>query len=326
MTDYLSLIKEPIKSELEQFISLFNASLTHEGKLQEEIFARIRNRAGKRMRPMLIMLMAKNYGMVTDATLHAAVGLELLHTASLVHDDVVDESRQRRGQASVNAVYDNKVAVLVGDYILSTALLHVSVTHNELIIRYLAELGRTLSDGEILQLTSISDSVISEDTYYEIISRKTAALFEACCAIGAISAGVPEDMVGEAKRFGQTLGIIFQIRDDIFDYYDSAEIGKPTGNDMAEGKLTLPVIYALKSTGDEEMLALARKVKEGTVTAGEIARLVEFTKANGGIEYAERRMREMHAEAKTFLSSRVPDETIRRALEAYLSYVIERTK
>lgn len=326
MTDYLSLIKEPIKSELEQFISLFNASLTHEGKLQEEIFARIRNRAGKRMRPMLIMLMAKNYGMVTDATLHAAVGLELLHTASLVHDDVVDESRQRRGQASVNAVYDNKVAVLVGDYILSTALLHVSVTHNELIVRYLAELGRTLSDGEILQLTSISDSVISEDTYYEIISRKTAALFEACCAIGAISAGVPEEQVGEAKRFGKTLGIIFQIRDDIFDYYDSAEIGKPTGNDMAEGKLTLPVIYALKSTGDEEMLALARKVKEGTVTAGEIARLVEFTKANGGIEYAERRMREMHAEAKTFLSSMVPDETIRRALEAYLSYVIERTK
>lgn len=326
MTDYLSLIKEPIKSELEQFISLFNASLTHEGKLQEEIFARIRNRAGKRMRPMLIMLMAKNYGMVTDATLHAAVGLELLHTASLVHDDVVDESRQRRGQASVNAVYDNKVAVLVGDYILSTALLHVSVTHNELIVRYLAELGRTLSDGEILQLTSISDSMISEDTYYEIISRKTAALFEACCAIGAISAGVPEEQVGEAKRFGKTLGIIFQIRDDIFDYYDSAEIGKPTGNDMAEGKLTLPVIYALKSTGDEEMLALARKVKEGTVTAGEIARLVEFTKANGGIEYAECRMQEMHAEAKTFLSSRVPDETIRRALEAYLSYVIERTK
>lgn len=326
MTDYLSLIKEPIKSELEQFISLFNASLTHEGKLQEEIFARIRNRAGKRMRPMLIMLMAKNYGMVTDATLHAAVGLELLHTASLVHDDVVDESRQRRGQASVNAVYDNKVAVLVGDYILSTALLHVSVTHNELIVRYLAELGRTLSDGEILQLTSISDSMISEDTYYEIISRKTAALFEACCAIGAISAGVPEEQVGEAKRFGKTLGIIFQIRDDIFDYYDSAEIGKPTGNDMAEGKLTLPVIYALKSTGDEEMLALARKVKEGTVSAGEIARLVEFTKANGGIEYADRRMQEMHAEAKKFLSSRVPDETIRRALEAYLSYVIERTK
>ena len=326
MTDYISLIKEPIKDELGQFITLFNASLTHEGKLQEEIFARIRNRAGKRMRPMLIMLMAKNYGTVNDATLHAAVGLELLHTASLVHDDVVDESRERRGQASVNAVYDNKVAVLVGDYILSTALLHVSITHNELIVRYLAELGRTLSDGEILQLTSIGDEEISEQTYYEIISRKTAALFEACCAIGAISAGVPEDRVGEAKRFGKTLGIIFQIRDDIFDYYDSPEIGKPTGNDMAEGKLTLPVIYALRSTGDEGMLALARKVKQGTVTADEIARLVAFTKANDGIDYAERRMQEMHAEAMAFIDKEVADPALKRSLAAYLDFVIKRSK
>lgn len=326
MTDYLSLIKEPIKDELEQFINLFNASLTHEGRLQEEIFSRIRNRAGKRMRPMLIMLMARNYGKVNDATLHAAVGLELLHTASLVHDDVVDESRQRRGQASVNAVYDNKVAVLIGDYILSTALLNVSITHNELIVRYLAELGRTLSDGEILQLTSISESEISEDVYYDIISRKTAALFEACCAIGAISAGMPEERVGEAKRFGKILGIIFQIRDDIFDYYDSSEIGKPTGNDMAEGKLTLPAIYALKSTGNEEMLAIAHKVKKGTVSADEIARLVEFTKANGGIEYAERRMHELHDEALNYISTKVNDKSIADALAAYLNYVIERTK
>lgn len=322
--DYISLIKTPIAGELESFVTLFNSSLTHEGRLQEEIFARIRNRAGKRMRPMLIMLMAKNYGTVGDATLHAAVGLELLHTASLVHDDVVDESRERRGQASVNALYDNKVAVLVGDYILSTALLHVSLTHNEVIVRYLAELGRTLSDGEILQLTSISDSEISEDTYYRIIRRKTAALFEACCAIGAISAGVPEDRVGQAKQFGRTLGIIFQIRDDIFDYYDSSEIGKPTGNDMAEGKLTLPAIYALKSTGDEEMLALARKVKDGTVTAGEIARLVEFTKANGGIEYAVRRMNELHDEAQVFIENEVTDSDIRKGLQAYLDFIIKR--
>ena len=322
--DYISLIKTPIAGELESFVTLFNSSLTHEGRLQEEIFARIRNRAGKRMRPMLIMLMAKNYGTVGDATLHAAVGLELLHTASLVHDDVVDESRERRGQASVNALYDNKVAVLVGDYILSTALLHVSLTHNEVIVRYLAELGRTLSDGEILQLTSISDSEISEDTYYRIIRRKTAALFEACCAIGAISAGVPEDMVGQAKQFGRTLGIIFQIRDDIFDYYDSSEIGKPTGNDMAEGKLTLPAIYALKSTGDEEMLALACKVKDGTVTAGEIARLVEFTKANGGIEYAVRRMNELHDEAQVFIENEVTDSDIRKGLQAYLDFIIKR--
>jgi len=275
---------------------------------------------------MLIMLMAKNYGCVSEATLHAAVGLELLHTASLVHDDVVDESNRRRGQASVNAIYDNKVAVLVGDYILSTALLHVSKTYNELIVRYLAELGRTLSNGEILQLTSISSREISEETYYNVISQKTAALFEACCAIGAISAGMPEDRVGEAKNFGRTLGMIFQIRDDIFDYYDSKEIGKPTGNDMAEGKLTLPVIYAVNNGDDDAMRALAYKVKDRTVTPHEIAALVDYTKAHGGIEYASKRMEELRREALRFIEKEVDDDALASALTAYLSFVIERTK
>lgn len=324
--DYLSLIKEPITSELDSFISLFNKALTHTDMLQEEIFSHIRTRAGKRMRPMLIMLMAKNYGCVNEATLHAAVGLELLHTASLVHDDVVDESEERRGQASVNALYDNKVAVLVGDYILSTALLHVSKTHNELIVRYLAELGRTLSNGEILQLTSISNREISEEIYYNVISQKTAALFEACCAIGAISAGMSEERVGAARKFGQTLGMIFQIRDDIFDYYDSAEIGKPTGNDMAEGKLTLPVIHAINSGGHESIRTLAYKVKNRTITRDEIAVLVDYTKSHGGIEYAERRMEELRREALRFIATEVSDDAIGKALTAYLSFVIERTK
>lgn len=324
--DYLSIIKKPIESELQGFISLFNESLSHTGNLQTEIFDRIKQRAGKRMRPMLILLMAKNYGSVNDATLNAAVGLELLHTASLVHDDVVDESDERRGQASVNAIYNNKVAVLVGDYILSTALLCVSLTHNELIIRYLAELGRTLSNGEILQLTNISSDEISEDVYYQVIKQKTAALFEACCAIGAISAGLPESRVEAARLFGSNLGVIFQIRDDIFDYYDSSEIGKPTGNDMAEGKLTLPVIHAVNTSGDEEMRRLAMKVKSGTVSAEEIARLVAFTKANGGIEYAERRMEELRQEALRFLSEEVSDDEIRQSLTAYLDFVIARNK
>lgn len=324
--DYLSIIKKPIESELQGFISLFNESLSHTGNLQTEIFDRIKQRAGKRMRPMLILLMAKNYGSVNDATLNAAVGLELLHTASLVHDDVVDESDERRGQASVNAIYNNKVAVLVGDYILSTALLCVSLTHNELIIRYLAELGRTLSNGEILQLTNISSDEISEDVYYQVIKQKTAALFEACCAIGAISAGLPERRVEAARLFGSNLGVIFQIRDDIFDYYDSSEIGKPTGNDMAEGKLTLPVIHAVNTSGDEEMRRLAMKVKAGTVSAEEIARLVAFTKANGGIEYAERRMEELRQEALRFLSEEVSDDEIRQSLTAYLDFVIARNK
>lgn len=324
--DYLSLIKEPIKAELDDFISLFNKSLTHTDNLQEEIFRRIRQRAGKRMRPMLILLMAKNYGSVSSATLHAAVGLELLHTASLVHDDVVDESTERRGQASVNALYDNKVAVLIGDYILSTALLHVAETHNGLIIKYLAELGRTLSNGEILQLTSISNEQISEEIYYNVIRQKTAALFEACCAMGAISAGMPESEIGKAMKFGQTLGIIFQIRDDIFDYYDSSEIGKPTGNDMAEGKLTLPAIYAVNNSAPDSIRKLAYKVKERMITQDEIAILVDYTKEHGGIEYAEKRMEEMRREAMEFIETEVTDDALRRSLEAYLSFVIERTK
>lgn len=322
--DYLSIIKQPISSELCDFIDLFNKSLSHADGLLSQALEHIRNRAGKRMRPILILLMAKNFGELSDITQHAAVGLELLHTASLVHDDVVDESGERRGQKSVNAMFDNKVAVLVGDYILSTALLHVSYTHSETIVRHLAELGRTLSNGEILQLSNIQNQDISEEVYYQVIKQKTAALFEACAAIGALSAGAPEEEIQEAKKFGQNLGIIFQIRDDIFDYYDQANVGKPTGNDMAEGKLTLPVIHALRSTGSQEMLALAKKVKAGTVTKEEIAELVKFTKENGGIEYADQRMWELHAESVYFLEHEVHDDDVRKSLRAYLDYVIER--
>lgn len=322
--DYLSIIKQPISSELCDFIDLFNKSLSHTDGLLSQALEHIRNRAGKRMRPILILLMAKNFGEISDITQHAAVGLELLHTASLVHDDVVDESGERRGQKSVNAMFDNKVAVLVGDYILSTALLHVSYTHSETIVRHLAELGRTLSNGEILQLSNIQNQEISEEVYYQVIKQKTAALFEACAAIGALSAGAPEEEIQEAKKFGQNLGIIFQIRDDIFDYYDQANVGKPTGNDMAEGKLTLPVIHALRSTGSQEMLALAKKVKAGTVTKEEIAELVKFTKENGGIEYADQRMWELHAESVYFLEHEVHDDDVRKSLRAYLDYVIER--
>ena len=322
--DYLSLIKEPISAELEDFISLFNQSLSHDEGLLSQVLVHIRQRGGKRMRPMLILLMAKNFGRVSSVTQHAAVGLELWHTASLVHDDVVDESCERRGQASVNALYDNKVSVLVGDFILSTALLYVSKTHSEVIVRYLSELGRTLSDGEILQLTNIQNEAITETAYYEIIKRKTAALFEACAAIGAESAGASHDDVEAARKFGQNLGIIFQIRDDIFDYYDSKEIGKPTGNDMLEGKLTLPVIHALKSTGNAEMMMLARKVKAREVKQSEINQLVAFTKENGGIEYADQQMWKFHADCMRFIDERVGDSAIKTALKAYLDFVIER--
>ena len=321
--DYLSLIKQPIEQDLSLFIDLFNESLTHTDGLLGSALSHIRQRGGKRMRPMLILLAAKNFGTVSEVTQNAAVGLELLHTASLVHDDVVDESKERRGQASVNASYDNKVAVLVGDYILSTALLRVSLTDNQKIIQLLAELGRTLAAGEILQLSNIQNQEISEDVYYQIINNKTAALFEACAKIGAISAGANDEEVAAAAKFGQNIGMIFQIRDDIFDYFDSKEIGKPTGNDMVEGKLTLPVIYALNNSHLESMQTLARKVKAGTVNPDEIAVLVEFTKEQGGIEYAERRMEEIGIEALKFIDSYVKPN-LKDSFKSYLDYVIQR--
>ena len=322
--DYLSKIRRPIESEMNDFIELFNMSLSHEDGLLEQVLSHIRQRGGKRMRPMLLMLSAKNYGKVSDVTQNAALGLELLHTASLVHDDVVDESGERRGQASVNASFNNKVAVLVGDFILSTALLRVAISENILIVKHLSELGRKLSNGELLQLSNISNTEISEDVYYQVIDKKTAVLFESCSALGAISVGASEDAIEKAKRFGHNIGMIFQIRDDIFDYFDSKEIGKPTGNDMAEGKLTLPVIYALNHNYSPAMMTLAKKVKAGTINADEIAVLVEYTKQSGGIDYAERKMEEFAAEAQQYINACVRPE-LREAFTAYLDYVIQRT-
>ena len=324
--DQLSIIKRPIKADLERFVNLFEKSLTHDYGLLAQVLDHIRQRAGKRMRPMLILLMAKHFGGITDATQYAAVGLELLHTASLVHDDVVDDSAERRGQSSVNAEYNNKVAVLVGDYILSTALLNVALTDNQIIVKRLAELGRTLASGEILQLSNIQNTEISEDVYYDVIIQKTAALFEACCTIGALSAGGSDEDIEKASLFGRNLGIMFQIKDDIFDYSQSSEIGKPTGNDMAEGKLTLPVIYALNSTGNVTMRALAMKVKDRTVTPDEITMLVDFTKKNGGIEYAEKRMNDFSVLCKDYVTQHVVDQEVRDSLYAYIDYIVNRNK
>ena len=325
MMDYLSTIRKPILGEMDNFVELFRQSLSQGDGMLEQVLSHIRQRGGKRMRPMLILLTAKNYGEVSDVTQNAALGLELLHTASLVHDDVVDESSERRGQPSVNASYNNKVAVLVGDYILSTALLRVSLSENNEIVQELAELGRTLAAGEILQLSNISNQEISEDVYYQVINKKTAVLFEACCKLGAISVGAPKEVIEKAAKFGHNIGMIFQIRDDIFDYYDSKEIGKPTGNDMTEGKLTLPVIYALNNTNYESMQTLAKKVKAGTINRDEIAVLVEFTKQNGGIVYAEQKMEEFAKDCQVFIDECVKPE-LKEPFKAYLEYVIQRDK
>ena len=321
--DYLSAIRKPIESEMDNFVELFKQTLSHGDGMLEQVLSHIRQRGGKRMRPMLILLTAKNCGEIIEVTQNAALGLELLHTASLVHDDVVDESDQRRGQPSVNASYNNKVAVLVGDYILSTALLRVALSNNHEIVQQLAELGRTLAAGEILQLSNISNKEISEGAYYQVIEKKTAVLFEACCKLGAISVGAPIEIVEKAAKFGHNIGMIFQIRDDIFDYYDSKEIGKPTGNDMVEGKLTLPIIYSLTHYESPAMMKLARKVKNGTINADEIAVLIEFAKQYGGIKYAEKKMEQLAKEAKVFIDECVKPE-LKEAFSAYLEYVIQR--
>ena len=322
--DYLSTIRTPIHTELQDFIALFDESLTHKDGLLGQALEHVRAKGGKRMRPILILLMTKSFGKVTSVAQYAAVGLELLHTASLVHDDVVDESGERRGQASVNASYNNKVAVLVGDYILSTALLNIARTNDCDIVCDLAELGRTLSNGEILQLTNIANTNFSEEVYFEVIKQKTAALFEACAVIGAKAGGADRKAVEAARAFGRNVGIIFQIRDDIFDYYQSADLGKPTGNDMAEGKLTLPVLYALNTTGNSQMAALARKVKARNVSAEEIAQLVEFTKNNGGIAYAEQKMTERQALTDEFIGQYIAQPQLQDALKAYVSFIIDR--
>ena len=319
--DYLSLIRRPIESELSAFIQMFDEALSHTDGLLSDTLQHIRKRGGKRMRPMLTLLIASNYGQVNSVTQHAAVGLELLHTASLVHDDVVDESGERRGQPSVNASFNNKVAVLVGDYILSTALLNVSLTNHTEIIKSLAQLGQTLSSGELLQMNNFKDDGISEEIYYRVIEQRTASLFATCAKNGALSVGVSPEEVSASYEFGKAIGMIFQIRDDIFDYFDSKEIGKPTGNDMAEGKLTLPVIYALKSTGLESMLRLAKKVKNGTINSDEIAVLVDFAKERGGIDYAVKKMNDFSEIAKRYIDFHVKQSSIRDALTAYLEFV-----
>ena len=324
--DQISQITRPILTEMEAFAASFRDAMSHQNGLLSQALSHIRQQGGKRMRPMLIFLLAKNFSGVTAHTNDAALALELLHTASLVHDDVVDESMERRGQSSVNAAYNNKVAVLVGDYILSMALQHVSLTGDAQIMAIIARLGGMLSSGEILQLSNIQSQEVSEEVYYQVISQKTAALFEACARIGALTSGATAEQIERASLFGKHIGMIFQIRDDIFDYFDSKVIGKPTGNDMLEGKLTLPVIYALQQCPDEAMNALAMKVKAGTVTNGEIAQLIAFTKQHGGIEYARQVMDGLARKAQLFIDENVEKADIHAALTAYLDYVIQRQK
>lgn len=316
-------IRRPVEQELTRYSALFDEVLTHDESFMDQALAYVRGRKGKMMRPILVLLLAKELGKVREATLRSAVTLELLHTSSLVHDDVVDESDQRRGQASVHKIYDNKIAVLLGDYMLAKTLHQAALTGSVQIVEHVANLGATLSEGEILQLANVESDFISERAYYSIIKGKTAALFAACGALSALSMGADEEFYSRAKKYGEIVGICFQIRDDIFDYFDDAKIGKPRGNDMREGKLTLPAVYAIKSTENAHARQLAMKVKAHEASAEEIAELIEFAKDNGGIEYAEAQMDKFRAEALGLIAH-FQNAEVKQALTDYIDFVIGR--
>ena len=325
--DFLSQIKQPIEAELSEFIELFNQSLSHDEGLLSQALQHIRQRGGKRMRPILTLLMAKHLGGVNMVTQLAAVGLELLHTASLVHDDVVDESSERRGQASVNASFNNKVAVLVGDYILSTALYYVAKSGHTPIITSLAQLGQTLSSGELLQLHANQSMWISEEQYFRIITQKTAYLFAACAEAGAESSAATMRQTTALREFGKHLGICFQLKDDIFDYSDAEEIGKPTMSDIRDGKCTLPLLISLvrapKAEADQIKQLAEDLYQDITDPVNAEQEIKSFVLRYDGVRYTAARMAE-HKKSAVQALSVFRDSPAKSSLLALLDYAVNR--
>ena len=321
----LEQIKEPIQAEFEVFKQKFDASLQSSNPLLGEVINFIKQRRGKMMRPMLTLLMAKLCGKIEESTYYAAISLELLHTASLVHDDVVDESDKRRGQASVNALYDNKVSVLVGDFLLATSLTNAALTDNISLVKLVSCLGQKLSEGEIIQLSNTNASDFSEDVYFDVIKKKTAALFSTAAEAGVRSVESCDEIAEKAYQFGELIGIAFQIKDDIFDYNPSDSLGKPSGNDMKEGKLTLPALYVLNAFNDESMKKLALKIRSLEATNEEISLFIDYVKRNGGIEYATQVMIDYRNKALALLPKTASPD-LKEALTSYIDYVIERSK
>lgn len=320
--DVLDNIKAPVATEMEQFREAFRKTLYSENPLLEQVVEHLLKAPGKQLRPMLVMLAARMVGEINDKVINVALALEMLHTASLVHDDVVDESDRRRGLPSVNALLSNQIAVLAGDFILSKALECAAKTDDVRMVRYIAQLGQSLADGELLQLDSQDSEVLSEAVYFDIIGRKTASLFSLCARLGALASGGSEAEAERLAQFGKLIGICFQLRDDIFDY-GTAEVGKPLGNDMKEGKLTLPAIYAVKHSEDKAMQVLAMKVRRREASAEEIQQLIDFTISAGGLEYVQWHMKDMQRMADGLIDD-TRDPAITDALHQLASFVAER--
>ncbi|MDR0428975.1 MAG: polyprenyl synthetase family protein [Tannerellaceae bacterium] len=323
--DKRMIIEQPVAVEFKRFKDEFVNSLSSSTLKLQSALDKIMLSTGKHIRPLLVLLTAKACGKITDNSINSSVLLELLHTASLVHDDVIDNTKERRGIPSLNAFFDNRVSVLVGDYILSSALIRSIQTGDIRIMQLVSEVGRALSEGEIRQLEVVENIVLDEDSYLQVIKKKTAMLISACTEIGAITSGASEETIADCRELGEYLGYCFQIKDDIFDYYSDIKIGKPTGNDIIEGKVTLPLLYVLRGTNHVDTSRYLQIIEERDFSPKHIEELIAFAKANGGIEYAEKRMDEFKAKAKEVLY-RLPDSPARESLLLLADYIIERKK
>jgi octaprenyl-diphosphate synthase len=316
-------IKAPIAREMDEFEPKFRASMKTRVLLLDKIMSYIVKRKGKQMRPMFVFLSAGTAGKITEATYRGASLIELLHTATLVHDDVVDEANYRRGFFSVNALWKNKIAVLVGDFLLSRGLI-LSIENKDFeLLSIVTTAVKEMSEGELLQIEKSRKLDITEDVYYDIIRQKTASLIASCCAVGASSAGAPKDVVDKMKLFGEKIGMAFQIKDDLFDYGE-LEIGKPVGIDIREKKMTLPLIHSLSKSGWLEKRKIISIVKNESDKPKKVKEVIAYVKSSGGIEYAVSKMIGFHQDAIAILDT-LPPSPYRESLRQLVQYTIDRT-
>lgn len=319
-------IQSRLAPELTQMNEIIRESLATPNELMNQVVTGYLQTKGKQIRPLLVMLAAKFFGGVTTDTLYAAAALEMLHNASLIHDDVVDETSMRRGSATINALWGNHLAVLVGDFFVSNALAAGIRTGHIDVISALSDLGKELSLGEVDQICNVREHHFDEQSYIDMIRKKTASLFMNCVKLGAVTAGASAEDYAALVEFSELLGLCFQIRDDIFDYYsDEAAIGKPTGNDLREGKVTLPLIYALGAAPGEESEECKALLRRGNLSSGEIARLVDFACRHGGVEYAYEYMRRLQQEADRLLN-KYDESEWRESFSQLFDFIITRSK
>ena len=318
-------IKSPIKEEMLRFEEKFRASMKSSVPLLDKITHYIVKRKGKQIRPMFVFLTAKSLGDINEATHRGAALIELLHTATLVHDDVVDEAYERRGFFSLNALWKNKIAVLVGDYLLSRGLLLATENGDFKQLQIVSNAVRQMSEGELLQIEKSRGINVSEEVYFQIIRQKTATLIASCCACGASSVGNDDAMIEKMRQTGEKIGIAFQIKDDLFDYGLGGKIGKPTGIDIREKKTTLPFIYAINNSQNGSGKRALRLFKKDRKSKKDVEEVIDFVLNSGGIEYAERKMREISSEAIAELQ-RLPQNDARESLIELVQYTIDREK